>query len=176
MLKSQDCVLLIKLLSNLEKNFSQRELAKLLFISQSEINQSLKRLLNAGLVRRDIENNSLRPVIKAAEEFIIHGIKYCFPVKPKAITPGIPTGIAAPVFKGKIVTGKEPLPVWPYAEGSTVGVALDPLYLSIPKAIHEYPDQNFYDLLALVDVLRYGRARERNIAIHLIQKRLSHEK
>lgn len=175
MLKPQDCVLLIKLLSNLDKTFSQRELAKLLFMSQSEINQSLKRLLNAGLVRRDSESeaNLPRPIIKAAEEFLIHGIKYCFPTKPRALTPGISTGIAAPVFKGKIVTGKEPLPVWPYAEGDSLGVALDPLYPSVPKSIHKYPDQNFYDLLALVDVLRYGRARERHIAIKLIQKRLS---
>jgi len=46
------------------------------------------------------------------------------------------------------------------------------LYRSVPKAIVEQPDQAFYDLLALVDILRHGRARERKIAADLLRKKL----
>lgn len=173
MLKPQDCMILIKLLSNLERDYSQRELAGELFMSQSEVNQSLKRLVIAGLARKRLEGNIPRPIVKAAEDFLIYGLKYCFPVKPKSLTPGIPTGIGAPIFKNKIMLGDEPLPVWPYAEGTIIGQAIEPLYSSIPKAIDQTADQNFYDLLALVDIIRFGRARERNIAIDMLKKKLS---
>jgi hypothetical protein len=60
--------------------------------------------------------------------------------------------------------------VWPHSEGTVRGQAIEPLHASIPL-IYQY-DLKFYELLALTDALRIGRARERNIAIEELKKRL----
>ena len=46
-----------------------------------------------------------------------------------------------------------------------------PLYSSVPKACKA--DPKLYELLALVDAIRDGRARERKIAVKEIQSRIS---
>jgi len=174
MLKGQDCVILIKLLAHLEKrDWSQRELSISLCISLSEVNASLKRLAKANLVRVGLKENQILPVTQAALEFLLHGVKYSFPVKAGEFTRGMPTGIAAPIFKDKLALGDDPLPVWPHGEGKAKGIALDPLYKSVPEALIQQPDESFYDLLALVDIIRQGRARERKIAESMLKDILS---
>ncbi len=176
MLKSQDCVILMKLIANPTESWSQRELAQLLFISPAEINKSIKRLVYANLLRQDETSiPSLRPVLAAAKEFLINGVKYSFPVKLGEYTPGIATGVGAPIFKDKIVLGDDPIPVWPYGKGDVKGLSLEPLYSSVPQAIIEHPDDAFYNLLVLVDAIRQGRSRERQIAIKLLNERLSYD-
>ena len=173
MLKGQDCVVLMKLLANPERStWTQRELSKELCISLSEINAALKRLSSAGLIHSGFAQNEITPIRRAALEFLVHGIKYCFPVQLTEFSRGMPTGIAAPVFKNKLFMGDEPLPVWQYSEGKVKGLALKPLYKKVPYALAKYPDQNLYDLLALVDIIRIGRARERKIAIEMLSKKL----
>jgi len=171
MLKGQDCVILIKLLANQNQvDWSQRELAKVLNISLSEINAGLKRLSNASLIRLGMPDQSIIPVVQAAYEFLVHGVKYCFATQLGEFTRGVPTGIAAPVFKDKIVVGDDPLPVWPYGMGNAKGLSIEPLYKSVPSVLEEHFDQKFYDILALVDILRIGRAREKKIAEEMLQK------
>src|SRR3990167_5860118 len=68
----------------------------------------------------------------------------------------------------QIVTGNDPIPVWPYGEGSERGLALKPLYPSVPEAIAKHTDPLFYDLLTLIDAIRSGRVRERQIAAQKI--------
>ena len=53
-------------------------------------------------------------------------------------------------------------PVWPWHEGNTRGVGFEPLYKSVPQAALR--DSKLYQLLALVDAIRDGRARERKFA------------
>jgi hypothetical protein len=53
--------------------------------------------------------------------------------------------------------------VWPDADGDVRGVTLDPLHKTVPKAARKDPVL-LHELLALVDALRDGRARERRIA------------
>ncbi|MHB1947354.1 MAG: hypothetical protein ACYCQI_04475 [Gammaproteobacteria bacterium] len=175
MLKSQDCIILIKLLANPGSEWSQRQLAKSLCISLAETNAGIKRLGDAGLLRKDKENR-LFPNINAAEEFLISGIKFFFPVKLGEYTRGMPTAIAAPIFHDKIPLGNDPIPVWPDAIGEKRGVALAPIHPSIPKALRESPDQSFYELLVLIDAIRSGRPRERNLAASLLKEKLKHAK
>lgn len=172
MLKSQDCLILLKLLADQDKVWSQRELSKELMISLSEINSGIKRLIVAGLLRKT-QGAQFVPILAAAEEFIISGLKYIFPTKLGEYTRGIPTAVAAPLFKDKIVLGNDPIPVWPYAFGENKGVALNPLHPSVPKSLRDYPDESFYELLVLIDAIRIGRARERNIAIKLLKEKLN---
>ena len=175
MLKSQDSVVLMKLLANPSENWSQRELAQLLLMSPAEINKSVKRLVYANLLRQDkTKIPSLIPIKAAAKEYLIHGIKYSFPVKLGEYTPGIATGVAAPILKDKIILGSDPIPVWPYGKGDVKGLALKPLYPTVPQAIKEHPDNAFYDLLVLVDAIRQGRARERQLAIDILNKRITY--
>ncbi len=176
MLKPQDVVLLVKLLANAEHlGWSQNQLALHLCMSVSEVNAAIKRLHKAGLLQRILRKKLYQPVLSAAEEFLISGVKYVFPAQLGEYTRGIPTSYAAPVFEGQIVVGQEPMPVWPYAEGTNRGLALKPLYPSVPKSIIQYPDTEFYDLLALIDAIRQGRMRERNMAINLLKARLHYE-
>jgi hypothetical protein len=61
-------------------------------------------------------------------------------------------------------------PVWPYAEGPLRGIAFSPLYKNVPQAALR--DSKLYELLALVDAIREGRAREREIAIRELTARI----
>ncbi|HSW93405.1 MAG TPA: hypothetical protein VLJ15_03515 [Gammaproteobacteria bacterium] len=175
MLKPQDCIILIKLLANPGVDWSQRQLAKALCISLAEINAGIRRLGDAGLLRKD-KDNRLFPNINAAEEFLVSGIKFFFPGKPGEYTRGIPTGVAAPIFRGVIAMGNDPIPVWPDAVGDKKGVALKPLHPSVPKSLRENPDSVFYDILVLIDAIRTGRPRERNLATIYLKEKIKHEK
>jgi hypothetical protein len=175
MLKPQDCIILIKLLANPRLDWSQRQLAKVLCISLAEINAGIKRLGDAGLLRKD-KDDRLFPNINAAEEFLISGIKFFFPAKLGEYTRGMPTAIAASIFHDKIALGNDPIPVWPDAFGEKRGVALEPLHPSVPKALRENPDQSFYELLVLIDAIRLGRPRERNLAAALLKEKLKYAK
>jgi len=177
MLKSQDIVLLLKLLSHPKESlgWSQNQLATYLCISASEVNAGIKRLNKAGLFYFDM-NKRYQLSAAACEELLISGVKYFFPAQVGEYTRGIATSYAAPIFEKQIILGQDPIPVWPFAEGNRRGLALKPLYPSVPKSLAQYPDQTFYDLLALVDAIRQGRARERNIAMKLLKERLNHGK
>lgn len=174
MLKSQDCVILLKLLANPQVVWSQRQLADSLCISLAEINASLKRLVESGLLRKDKSSKRFFPIVAAAEEFLIAGIKYLVPGKLGEYTRGIPTAVGAPLFKNKIALGDDPIPVWPNAAESCRGVALNPIHPCVTKALQGTPDSAFYELLVLVDSIRIGRPRERNMAIQLLRERLQH--
>jgi len=60
--------------------------------------------------------------------------------------------------------------VWPYAEGAIRGEEFEPLYPSVPFAAQR--DPKLYELLALVDAIRDGRARERSLAAKELESRL----
>jgi len=65
------------------------------------------------------------------------------------------------------------VPVWPYEGGDQRGLALEPLYRSVPDSLARHPDQLFYELLVLVDAIRSGRVRERNIAVKLLKEKIN---
>jgi hypothetical protein len=100
-------------------------------------------------------------------EFALHGAKYAFPEERLPLGPGVPTSHAAPAFAGVFAEGHEPL-VWPDAHGSVRGEGLLPLHPCVPGAALR--DAALYELLALFDALRAGRARERGMANARLQK------
>jgi hypothetical protein len=73
-------------------------------------------------------------------------------------------------LNARIVGSSEQPPVWPDPEGEVRGVGFEPLCKSAPKAARK--DPVLYELLALVDALRDGRARERPIAERELSTRL----
>jgi hypothetical protein len=176
-IKPQDIVVLVKILADQRNTcWSQNSLARELYLSPSQINAAFKRLVAASLMTPYHPPNKPQPIIQACEEFFIHGLKYIFPAKLGEIARGVPTSYAAPILNKDIVAGNDPVPVWPYAEGEVRGVALKPLYSSVPEAIIKQPDPLFYDMLALLDAIRSGRAREKKIAIQELSKILKLKK
>jgi hypothetical protein len=99
-------------------------------------------------------------------EFTLHGAKYTFAPDRLPVGPGVPTSHAAPALAGLFADGHEPL-VWPDAHGSVRGEGLKPLHPCVPGAALR--DPALYELLALFDALRVGRARERNAALARLQ-------
>jgi len=98
-------------------------------------------------------------------------LKYAFPPDKGQPARGMPTGYAAPPLNKIILAADDPPPVWPTADGEVRGYALAPLYKTAPMAAKL--DATLYELLALVDAIRAGRARERALASREIALRLS---
>ena len=85
----------------------------------------------------------------------------------------MPTSFAAPPLSEEIPAGNDDaIPVWADAEGEARGYAIEPLHRSVPAAARR--DPKLYELLALVDALREGRARERKLAEVGLRNRLAH--
>src|SRR5262249_4519735 len=117
-----------------------------------------RRLGEAHLL--DPETQEIR--CEALRNFLVHGVPHAFPANPKEVTRGMPTAWAAPALSGRISAAEQIPPVWPDPDGHVQGAAVQPLYQSVPHAARR--DSALYDLLALVDALRIGRARERALA------------
>lgn len=167
MLKPADIVVLLKL-STLDGRPPYLDLARDLHLYPSEVYSSLKRAAESQLLHRQKRHDRLNR--SALLEFLLHGIRYVFPAQKGALTRGIPTSYAASPLSEQISSDDDPSPVWPYAEGSVRGFSFAPLHKNVPKAALE--DRKLYELLALVDALRDGRARERNLAGRELAQRL----
>jgi hypothetical protein len=165
-LKPQDVVVLLKL-SVAGGEWSYPSLANALGMSASEVHSAIRRANDSGLMNLSAK----RPNRQALVEFLVHGLRYVFPAERGGITRGLPTAHAAPPLKDRISTGSDLVPVWPDPEGEVRGEEFRPLYKSVPIAARR--DAALYELLALVDAVRGGRARERTIAIEELRSRLS---
>lgn len=168
-LKPQDIVILLKLVTVGDRQWSYSTLANELAMSPSELHSGIGRAAASRL----FDPQRKVPFLKALLEFLIHGVKYAFPPDKGQLTRGIPTSYAAPPLNKLIVQPDEPPPVWPYPEGKVRGIEFSPLYRSVPKAVAN--DTALYELLALVDAIRDGRARECELAVNELTARLSHE-
>jgi hypothetical protein len=159
-LKPQDVVVLAKLISYQGRRPSIAQVGVDLALSSSEVHAGLKRLAASRLISDALDEG--RPLLASVEEFLVHGVKYAFPAKRGEVTRGMLTSYAAPPLSAEIAAGSDLPPVWPSPEGEHRGVSLEPLYKTVPIAARK--DQRLYEILALLDALRDGRAREKRIA------------
>ena len=179
-LRPQDVIVILKLVANSNQtNWTYSALSKELSMSASQVFRSVARAEAARLLSIPslpvgrVEGVSLfaRPNLDNLTEFLVHGVKYCFPVERGGITRGVPTAHAAPPLNRHIVQSSELPPVWPFAEGRVRGIKLLPLHKNAPQAALR--DPKLYELLALVDAIRDGRAREVEIGVRELIARLS---
>jgi predicted nucleotidyltransferase len=170
-LKPQDVLVLLKLVVLGETDWTYNRLAVDLGMSPAEVHAAVRRAKAAQLVVRQAER--VVPNISELAEFLTHGLRYVFVPQRGEITRGMPTRYAAPPLLGVIAEASEPPPVWPDPQGEARGAAFAPLYKSAPKAARA--DPALYELLVLADAIRGGRAREREIAIRELQRRLGLE-
>lgn len=163
-MRPQDIAILIKIISNRNEAWQLSSLASSLFISISEISESLNRSKFAKLIdyeKKKINRHNLL-------EFLEHGIKYVFPQQPGSMVRGIPTAHAHPFLKKHFISDLNF--VWPDPTGDIMGLLIEPLY---PKLIHAAKsDDEFYKLMALIDVIRVGKIRESEFAITELKKQI----
>lgn len=163
-LKPQDVVVLLKLVSRAEWTYPK--IAVELAMSPSEVHASVKRAMQAGLM------DASRAVNRSALlEFLVHAVKYVFPPERGGMTRGLPTAHSASPLRSHFRSTSEAPTVWADPEGTMRGEELRPLYPTVPKAARA--DADLYEWLALVDAVRAGRARERELAVTELRKRLS---
>ena len=161
-MRPQDVAILLKIVSLDNENFQLSQLSGSLFISLSEISESLNRSQIASLVDYDKKKVNRQNLF----EFLEHGVRYVFPQEPGTMVRGIPTAHSHPFMKKYF--SSETNYVWADTEGKVLGLKIEPFYLKQVKAVKV--DDTFYKLLALVDVIRVGKVREIKTAIVELRK------
>lgn len=153
--------------SEFDNQWTYRKLAQHLFISLSEANNAVKRCIASGLLFQ-LGSKRIRVNRTVLVNFIRYGAGVSFYTEPGRIVRGIPTSYAAPVFKEIFASSNSTPPVWPCARGTAKGVAINPLFKSVTKAV--MIDSWLYQQLALVDIFRIGTAREREQALPFLEQ------
>jgi hypothetical protein len=176
-LRPQDLVLVLKLVAT-SPSWSFGKLGKALSMSASHAFDSARRAEKLHLLRISTAPPSpprargvlLEPMRDNLREFLVHGVRYVFAVERGGVTRGIPTAEAASPLREYFPEPSVLQPIWPDPKGSVRGTAFSPLYKNVPQAALQ--DAKLYELLALVDAIREGRAREREIAIRELNARI----
>ncbi len=155
-IRPQDIVILVKILSYGQQPWLAKDLAKSLFLSGSEVSESLNRSAYSGL----IDKNKKKVLKLNLLEFIIYGLRYTFPQQPGSIVRGMLTAHSHPTLQNKFIADTKF--VWPDPESNAVGLSIEPFYAKQVNAAKE--DQSLYYNLCLIDMIRVGRTREVNYA------------
>lgn len=164
-MKPQDIIILLKLLLLEKEDWKYSTLAEELQMSSSTIFAALNRSIESGLYHKNTRTVNRDALL----EFLIHGFKYVFPASPGKLAKGIPTAHSANPLAQAIQSEKD-VYVWQSAFGTIRGQTITPLYESVPQLVQK--DAQLYELLSLVDALRVGKAREKDLAIQELTKRI----
>jgi hypothetical protein len=167
-LKPQDVVLALKLVVAGSRPWRQVDLARALHLSASEVNHGLRRLSASRLYDAD-ERRVMRANLR---ELLVHGVRYVFPAQLGEAGTGMPTAHSAKPLADHVRAGADDGVVWRVrgAHVASHGHVIEPLYRTAPQAAAA--DPSLHELLALVDALRVGRARERKLAAEELGRRL----
>lgn len=167
-LKPQDLAVALKLVALKGEWLPYAALGEVLCLSRFEAHAAIQRLGAAGLVS---EVEGPPQVVKPAlREFALHGARYAYPAVRGGVSLGMPTAYGVSPLKDALLLDESAVPVWPCADGKARGPLLLPLYERLPVAAEQ--DRDFYELLALFDALRVGRARERELARKFMEQRM----
>lgn len=166
MVKDSDIYVLSGLLAH-DEIWSYRSLAERLHVPHPVVQRALGRAKGVDLYsvdRREVH-------LPHFEEFALHALRFVAPARLGALAPGVPAAWAAePMASATRSSGDEPPPAWPYAHGQVRGQAIEPLHSSAPEAVENWP--RLGEVLALLDSLRAGDARVREVAGDLLSKML----
>jgi hypothetical protein len=162
-MRPQDIVVLLKLLT-IDSNWQYRNLADSLYLSLSEISESLNRSRIAGL----IDESRKRVFKQSLMEFIEYGLHYVFPQQPGTMVIGIPTAHSYGLFSSKF--NPDLNYVWADEMGSMRGLSITPLYKGVPRAVKN--DDKLHLLLAAIDIIRVGKTRELKVALEILKSEI----
>ena len=161
-LKPHDIIVIVKILISGRKGWKFESLQEELGLSMSAIYRSLERCADARFISPRPFNNIY---VLNLLEFLIHGIAYAFAIEPGKMTRGMATAHSAPPLNKEIVSEKDNY-VWPYAKGNMRGQSIEPLARHVPEIVIH--NKQLYEVLALIDAIRVGKSREREIAANFI--------
>jgi hypothetical protein len=159
--RPQDVLVLARLIVENAVRWRQVDLARELGISQTELSFSLNRLNHFGLLfseKKEIKK-------EAVYEFLSSAVKYLFPAEFSGVTVGIPTSISTLPLSSDLVNNQEII-VWPHSTGKVRGLALKPIYSTMPDAALK--NSRLHEVLALIDAIRSNQGR----VLELAKKRL----
>ncbi|NGP88967.1 hypothetical protein [Fodinibius halophilus] len=164
-MRPQDIVILLKIVALGKQSWYKKDLANQLYISNSEVSESLNRSVIGNLIERDKVTVRKEQLLV----FLVYGIKHVFPAVPGRLQRGMPTAYSAPLLEREFVVD-DPY-IWPAKGHTTKGVSIPPLYPTVPKACAD--DEKLYDLLVLVDALRVSRKNE--AVVNMLKERIYQE-
>ncbi len=165
MLKPMDIFVLLALCEG-PPGWTYEALGARLGVSTASLYRSLRRSGEAHLFDYDAR----RPRPTELLEFILHGMRYAFAVRPGETARGVPTGWGAPGLEDHAVDDHLETFVWRHPQGRARGRVIAPLHDAVPAAALTHP--RLHRWLALCDALRLGGARERRLAARLLEEEL----
>lgn len=163
-----DLVVLLKL-AIADGPRTDSQIAAGLHATAADIREALARAATAHLY-----SPSRRALNRLAfKEFLVHALYFAFPaeLRPVKHRRGVPTAWSAAPLLGRIVGYEGDVAIWPIAGGPVAGaVAIEPLDERAIAIAQE--DPAMHEMLALVDAIRAGRAREKELAKEAIVARI----
>lgn len=165
-IKPHDIVVLLKLLCRGKGGWKYESLEQELTLSKSAIFRSLNRCANAKFIS---SNPFQQFYIKNLSEFLIHGIQYVFVAEPGKTTRGIATAHSASPLN-KVIVSEKDVYIWAYAKGNLRGQAIEPLIKHAAEIVKT--DNDLYELMTLIDAIRVGKTREKQIAATILTEKL----
>lgn len=143
-----------------DPGISGRKLAIALEMPSSSVGLSLRRLRANRLVE---QANGAAPRVRrlALRECLQNAVRWIAPAHVGGIVLGLPTAHASPALAERFRGDHDPF-VIPLEEGPARGRSVSPLHPKAPVAASR--DPKLHALLGVVDALRVGSAREREIA------------
>lgn len=141
-------------------------MAERLGISKSTAHESVRRL-----VRNRLAHESREAMAVVAEgpamDFLAFGVPYTFAPDTVPDARGVATGLRVLAAREASGMSAALALVWPSKLGDARGIGVPPLVPAAPDLPHRDPP--LYRMLALVDALRLGDARERGVARDLLR-------
>jgi biotin operon repressor len=155
-----DLLVVAKMAASGSASASVRRLGDDLGISKSAVANSLHRLRAHGLLGEDSQGGR-RVNVLALRDCIEHGVRWISRATIGDFELGLPTAHAIKGMAAHFTGDDDPL-VMALAHGPVRGRAVTPLHPAAPLAASRDPKLHY--LLALIDVFRIGRARDRQVA------------
>lgn len=154
-----DLLVALKLVTSAGRSASVRRLEGELGLSKSAVANSLRHLRELGLVREGADGREVNRLL--LRDCLEHSARWIAPAQVGNYELGLPTAHAAEPLRDKLAGDEDPV-VLPLPHGPVRGRAVSPLHPLAPAAAAKDPE--LYRLLAIVDALRIGRARVRQVA------------
>lgn len=174
-LKPLDILVLLKLSVWDKPGWRQEDLAMELGMVQSMVHSSLKRAEKCGLYNKEKKSVNKSALL----EILVHGIRFLIPAELGRKSVGMPTAWGhREAFKSLVYGLVEP-PIWSAPKGrrslvegeyNVEGIEVQPIHERAPEAASR--DPRLYEVLAAVDALRVGRARDMEVAREILRDRL----
>jgi hypothetical protein len=103
-------------------------------------------------------------------EFLVHAVPYIAPGSIGRVSRGIPTAHCGPDLSEKINSDPHEAYILEHPDGRMRGQSVSPVYRTAAHAACQ--DREVHILLALVDALRVGKAREKVLARKLLEDQI----